>query len=129
MYCLFVVDCVWFGFGMLVVLGDCGLVWRLLVLWFACWVLVLLWLVWRNSFAGGWSGWILSVGFALGIGAVGSGWWVVGWLVVVVLIAFVRLGVWCYVVLPGVVSCAGVWLVRRWFWCFPWFLGLVGCGM
>lgn len=28
----------------------------------------------------------------------------------VVLIAFVRLGVWCYVVLPGVVSCVGVWV-------------------
>lgn len=28
----------------------------------------------------------------------------------VVLIAFARLGVWCYVVLPGVVSCVGVWV-------------------
>lgn len=27
MYCLFAVDCVWLGFGVVVVLGDCGLVW------------------------------------------------------------------------------------------------------
>lgn len=62
MYCLFAVDCVWFGFGMVVVLGGCGLVWAV-VGFVVCLLGFGAFMVGVTQFFCWWVGWLDFVGW------------------------------------------------------------------